>query len=160
MVGFLLGPLIGGAATVVGGGMSMVGGAMSLAGGLLHAGSTVASIGAGVVGGLASAAGGMLGGGESGNVQRGGDGEDGGERVYGAERFGSKSNTAKTPGAGRQAIVIPQTSMTGSQSTDLASSEGSSPQEVLMSIFKSMQQSLISIDNTLRSMLGVDTALL
>jgi len=156
----LIGGLISGAATVVGGGMSMVGGAMSLAGGLLHAGSTIVGIGASAAGGLASAAGGMLGGGESGNVQRGGDGEGGGERVYGAERFGSKSNTAKTPGEGSKAIVIPQTSMTGSQSTDLASSEGSSPQEVLMSIFKSMQQSLISIDNTLRSMLGVDTATL
>ena len=154
----LIGGLVGGAATVVGGGMSMVGGAMSLAGGLLHAGSTITSIGASAVGGLASAAGGMLGGGESGNVQRGGEG--GGERVYGAERFGSKNNTAKTPGAGRQATVVPQTSMAGSQSTALASSEGTSPQEVLMSIFKSMQQSLISIDNTLRSMLGVDTATL
>jgi len=156
----LLGALVGGAATVVGGGMSMVGGAMSLAGGLLHAGSTITSIGAGAVGGLASAAGGMLGGGESGNVQR----EDGGgERVYGAERFGSKINTAKTPGGSSKAIVIPQTSMLGSQSTALASTEtsqGSSPQEVLMSIFKSMQQSLSSIDNTLRSMLNVDTATL
>jgi len=153
----LLVPLVSGAATVIGGGMSMVGGAMSLAGGLLHAGSTIASVGASAVSGLAGAAGGMLGGGESGNVQRD-DGE--GERVYGAERFGSKTNTAKTPGGGSKAIVVPQTSMTGSQSTALASSEGSSPQEILMSIFKSMQQSLLSIDNTLRSMLNVDAAIL
>ena len=153
----LLVPLVSGAATVIGGGMSMVGGAMSLAGGLLHAGSTIASVGASAVSGLAGAAGGMLGGGESGNVQRD---DGGGERVYGAERFGSKTNTANTPGGGSKAIVVPQTSMTGSQSIDSASSEGSSPQEILMSIFKSMQQSLLSIDNTLRSMLNVDAAIL
>jgi len=119
----------------------------------------VLSAGASAVGGIAGAAGGLMGGGESGNVKR--DETDGGERVYGAERFGSKSSTTKTPGGGggsSKALVVPQTSMLGS--TDLASSEGSSPGDVLVSIFKSMQQSLSSIDNTLRSMLNVDTATL
>ena len=148
--------LAAGAASITGGAMSLVGGAMSLGGGLLMAGSTIAQMGMSAAGGLAGAAGGLLGGGESGNVYKDEDGE--GERVFGAERFGSRGNANKTPGggAGRQAIVIPQNNMLGSQSSALAETEGSSPQDVLMSIFESIKQSLLSIDSTLKQMLNVD----
>ncbi len=148
--------LAAGAASITGGAMSLVGGAMSLGGGLLMAGSTIAQMGMSAAGGLAGAAGGLLGGGESGNVYKDEDGE--GERVFGGERFGSRGSANKTPGggAGRQAIVIPQNNMLGSQSSALAETEGSSPQDVLMSIFESIKQSLLSIDSTLKQMLNVD----
>ena len=148
--------LAAGAASITGGAMSLVGGAMSLGGGLLMAGSTIAQMGMSAAGGLAGAAGGLLGGGESGNVYKDEDGE--GERVFGAERFGGRGSANKTPGggAGRQAIVIPQNNMLGSQSSALAETEGSSPQDVLMSIFESIKQSLLSIDSTLKQMLNVD----
>lgn len=131
------------AVPLIGGVMSLVGGGLSLAGGLINAGSTVA-------GGVMNAAGGMFGGGESGNVQR--DDEDGFERVYGATPFSGTGSMASS-GVGLPA-VIPQE---GLVTTDI---EESSPQDTLMSIFKSIQLSLISIDNTLKQMLGVESTAL
>ena len=131
------------AVPLIGGVMSLVGGGLSLAGGLINAGSTVA-------GGVMNAAGGMFGGGESGNVQR--DDEDGFERVYGATPFSGTGSMASS-GVGLPA-VIPQE---GLVTTDM---EESSPQDTLMSIFKSIQSSLISIDSTLKQMLGVESAAL
>ena len=135
---FLAVPLAGLAASVLGAGISAAGGLAGAAGG--------------IIGGVASAAGGMLGGGESGNVQRDEDGDSGFERVsLGASPFGG---TGGTSGRAGLPAVIPQTSLT---SSDTSPSEGSSPQEVMMSIFKSIQSSLISIDSTLGQMLGLQT---
>ena len=75
------------------------------------------------------------------------------ERVsLGASPFGSSG--ANTSGRAGLPAVIPQTSLT---SSDTSPSEGSSPQEVMMSIFKSIQSSLISIDSILGQMLGLQT---
>ena len=136
MLQFLAVPLAGLAASVLGAGISAAGGLAGAAGG--------------IIGGVASAAGGMLGGGESGNVQRDEDGDSGFERVsLGASPFGG---TGGTSGGAGLPTVIPQTSLA---SSDTSPSEGSSPQEVMMSIFKSIQNSLISIDSTLGQMLGL-----
>jgi len=139
---------LGLAAPLIGGAMSLVGGAMTLGGGLVNAGTAVAS-------GVAGAAGGLLGGGGSGNVARDDDGDSGFERVsLGASPFGGGATGRVSGGAGLPAVV-PQTSLVAS---DTISEGGSSPQEVLMSIFKSIQSSLMSIDNTLKQMLGIEGA--
>ena len=125
----------------------------SALGATIAVGGGLASATGGIVGGVASAAGGMLGEGGSGNVQRDEDGDSGFERVsLGASPFGSSG--ANTSGRAGLPAVIPQTSLT---SSDTSPSEGSSPQEVMMSIFKSIQSSLISIDSILGQMLGLQT---
>ena len=125
----------------------------SALGATIAVGGGLASATGGIVGGVASAAGGMLGGGGSGNVARDDDGDSGFERVsLGASPFGSSG--ANTSGRAGLPAVIPQTSLT---SSDTSPSEGSSPQEVMMSIFKSIQSSLISIDSILGQMLGLQT---
>jgi len=146
---------LGLAAPLIGGALSIVGGGLGLAGGLINAGATTAGIAARGIGGIAGAAGGMLGGGGSGNVAGDDDGDSGFERVsLGASPFGGGATGRVSGGAGLPAVV-PQTSLVAS---DTISEGGSSPQEVLMSIFKSIQSSLMSIDNTLKQMLGIEGA--
>tara|TARA_B110000211_G_scaffold199901_1_gene230565 strand:- start:23 stop:1846 length:1824 start_codon:yes stop_codon:yes gene_type:complete len=139
---------LGLAAPLIGGALSIVGGGLGLTGAILGTGTAVAS-------GVAGAAGGMLGGGGSGNVARDDDGDSGFERVsLGASPFGGGATGRVSGGAGLPAVV-PQTSLVAS---DTISDGGSSPQEILMSIFKSIQSSLMSIDNTLKQMLGIEGA--
>ena len=139
---------LGLAAPLIGGALSIVGGGLGLTGAILGTGTAVAS-------GVAGAAGGMLGGGGSGNVARDDDGDSGFERVsLGASPFGGGATGRVSGGAGLPAVV-PQTSLVAS---DTISDGGSSPQEILMSIFKSIQSSLMSIDNTLKQMLGIESA--
>ena len=139
---------LGLAAPLIGGALSIVGGGLGLTGAILGTGTAVAS-------GVAGAAGGMLGGGGSGNVARDDDGDSGFERVsLGASPFAGGATGRVSGGAGLPAVV-PQTSLVAS---DTISDGGSSPQEILMSIFKSIQSSLMSIDNTLKQMLGIEGA--
>ena len=129
----------------------------SALGATIAVGGGLASATGGIVGGVASAAGGMLGGGGSGNVARDDDGDSGFERVsLGASPFGGGATGRVSGGAGLPAVV-PQTSLVAS---DTISDGGSSPQtiaELYLSMFQSIQSSLISIDNTLKQMLGLQT---